>query len=166
MCKNSRIAGMNSTDPLAFGAFILVCLVLIQFGETLTAGVLGVFRNVQLANNSTALMFAASGLLASGLLRAVNNMPDFLQWAGYIAIHKYAAEIVVAHEFHNLNFTCSDHLQQDSQCLTTGNRYLAMFYDDALDNISRNVAILGGYSVAVLMLSVFLFKARGIPTLH
>ncbi|CAG5128729.1 unnamed protein product [Candidula unifasciata] len=159
-------AGMNNNDTLSFAAFVLVCLILVQFGETLTAGILGVFRNVPLANNTTALVFSASGLLASGLLRAVTNMPDFLEWAGYIAIHKYAAEIVVANEFHNLNFTCSHHSQQETQCLTTGDQYLKLFYRDALDNMSRNFGILAGYSVGGFVLSVLLFKARGLPTLH
>ena len=34
-------------------------------------------------------------------------MPTVLKWLGYIAVHKYSTEIVVANEFHGLKFDCS-----------------------------------------------------------
>lgn len=158
------IAGMNP-DLVAFGSFALVCVMLTQFGEILTVAVLGVFRNSQLANNSTALMLSASGLISSGILRTVENMPSVLKWAGYAAIHKYSTEILVGNEFHGLHFNC-DTDKTGQQCLEKGDQFLQFYYPNALDQMTRNFVLLGAYSVSGFILAILLFKARGIPTLH
>jgi hypothetical protein len=38
-------------------------------------------------------------------------MTWYLQLLSWASIHKYASEIVVANEFHHLNFTCEERLQ-------------------------------------------------------
>ncbi|XP_059144004.1 ATP-binding cassette sub-family G member 5-like [Physella acuta] len=158
------IAGMND-DLVRFGSFILVCVMLTQFGEMMTVGVLGVFWNSQLANNTTALIMSASGLVASGVLRTVENMPQVLQWAGFVAIHKYSTEIIVGNEFQGLKFEC-DSKQTDQACIETGNDFIKLYYPNALDNMTRNFILMGAYSVGAFIFAFTLFKIRGLPTLH
>ena len=38
--------------------------------------------------------------------RSIENMPSILKYLGYIAVHKYAVEILVANEFSGLAFGC------------------------------------------------------------
>lgn len=58
-----------SADADKFAIHIAVVFVLHLVGELLTVAMMGVFRNPQLANTTTALIFTASGLVASGFLR-------------------------------------------------------------------------------------------------
>ncbi|KAH9488423.1 ATP-binding cassette sub- G member 5 [Bulinus truncatus] len=158
------IAGMNP-DLVGFGCFILVCVMLSQVGEMVTVSVLGLFRNMQLASNATTLVFSASGLVASGLLRTVENMPSIIQWFSYVALHKYSTEILVGNEFHGLKFECAEQ-STDQQCLRKGDQFINLYYPHALQHMTRNFIILGGYSLAVLVLGLIFLKTRGIPTLH
>ncbi|GFO20501.1 ATP-binding cassette sub-family g member 5 [Plakobranchus ocellatus] len=130
------VAGLNE-DLEAFGMFILVCVMLTQFGEMMAVAVLGVFRS-----------FA--------------SMPKILKWLGYIAVHKYSTEIVVANEFHGLKFVCPE----DHECSQTGDSYLRTYYPGAVDHRDRNFSLMGGYSLGILIFTVLMFKARGSPTLH
>ncbi|KAH9488427.1 ATP-binding cassette sub- G member 5 [Bulinus truncatus] len=158
------VAGLNP-DIVSFGAFVLVCVMLQQFGEMMTMSICGFFRNVQLANNTTALIFSASGLVASGLVRTVENMPTILQWAGYVSVHKYITEIVVGNEFNGLQFTC-DSPASGEQCIKTGAEFIQMYYPGSLEHVTRNFILTGAYLVATLGLALSLFKLRGSPILH
>ncbi|KAI8784889.1 ATP-binding cassette sub-family G member 5 [Biomphalaria glabrata] len=158
------VAGMNP-NIVSFGAFVLVSIMLQQFGEVMTISICGFFRNAQLANNTTALIFSASGLVASGLLRTMENMPTILQWAGYVAIHKYVTEIVVGNEFSGLQFTC-DTSGRGQQCIKTGAEFIHAQYPQALEHMTRNFILTGAYLVATLGLAISLFKLRGSPVLH
>ncbi|GFO10244.1 ATP-binding cassette sub-family g member 5 [Plakobranchus ocellatus] len=142
--------------------FILVSVMLTQFGEMMAVAVLGVFRSAQLASDTTSLVFSASGFLSTGLIRSVATMPKVLQWLGYVAIHKYSTEIVVGNEFHGLKFNCPD----GQPCAQTGDSFIDTYYPDALDHMDRNFSLLGGFSIGILIFSVLMFKARGTPTLH
>ena len=62
------MVGFND-DLVAFGSFVLVCVVLSHFGEMMAVAVMGVFRNAQLSSDTTSLIFSASGFLATGLIR-------------------------------------------------------------------------------------------------
>uniref|UniRef100_A0A2C9L8I2 CDR ABC transporter domain-containing protein n=1 Tax=Biomphalaria glabrata TaxID=6526 RepID=A0A2C9L8I2_BIOGL len=135
-----------------------------QIGEMVTVSIMGVFRNIQLASNATTLIFSASGVVASGLLRTIENMPTVLQWASYIAVHKYSTAILVGNEFHGLKFTCPE--QAAEQCLMKGDNFINTYYPHALEHMTRNFIILGGYSTAVFILAFIVMKIRGIPTLH
>ncbi|KAK0050357.1 ATP-binding cassette sub-family G member 5 [Biomphalaria pfeifferi] len=150
---------------VSFGAFVLVSIMLQQFGEVMTISICGFFRNAQLANNTTALIFSASGLVASGLLRTMENMPTILQWAGYVAIHKYVTEIVVGNEFSGLQFTC-DTSGPGQQCIKTGAEFIHAQYPQALEHMTRNFILTGAYLVATLGLAISLFKLRGSLVLH
>ena len=33
-------------------------------------------------------------------------MLEIFQWASWLSVHKYSTEILMANEFHGLNFTC------------------------------------------------------------
>ncbi|KAK3772827.1 hypothetical protein RRG08_062509, partial [Elysia crispata] len=155
------VVGFND-DLLAFGMFVLVIVMLSQFGEMMAVAVLGVFRTTQLSSDTTSLIFSASGFLATGLIRSVATQPKILRWLGYIAIHKYSTEIVIGNEFHGLKFDCPG----GESCAQTGDNFLETYYPGALDNISRNFSLLGGFSVGILIFAVFMFKLRGSPTLH
>ncbi|XP_055879277.1 ATP-binding cassette sub-family G member 5-like isoform X1 [Biomphalaria glabrata] len=155
--------GLNP-DLVSFGCFILVVVMLSQIGEMVTVSIMGVFRNIQLASNATTLIFSASGVVASGLLRTIENMPTVLQWASYIAVHKYSTAILVGNEFHGLKFTCPE--QAAEQCMMKGDNFINTYYPHALEHMTRNFIILGGYSTAVFILAFIVMKIRGIPTLH
>ena len=45
------------------------------------------------------------------VLRSLQNMSEILQYLSWATVYKYASEIVVANEFHNLNLTCEEQLQ-------------------------------------------------------
>ncbi|KAK3777332.1 hypothetical protein RRG08_062497, partial [Elysia crispata] len=74
------------------------------------------------------------------------------------ALDKFSTEIVIGNEFP---------WPQDFDCPgETGDNFLETYYPGALDNISRNFSLLGGFSVGILIFAVFMFKLRGSPTLH
>ncbi|XP_012940212.1 ATP-binding cassette sub-family G member 5 [Aplysia californica] len=158
------IVGLNE-DVWVFFQFFIMCIILMQFGEIMAIAFLGIFRDSQLANNTTSLVLAASGLLASGLLRSIENMPDILQWAGYIAVHKYATEVIVVNEFKGLVFDCESSVPGEP-CQTTGQDFIDQVYPGAENRLDRNWGLVCSYFVAILILAVMLFKARGIPILH
>ncbi|GFR98642.1 ATP-binding cassette sub-family G member 5 [Elysia marginata] len=155
------VAGFND-DILAFGMFVLVIVVLSQFGEMMAVAVMGVFRTSQLSSDTTSLVFSASGFLATGLIRSVATQPKILQWLGYIAIHKYSTEIVIGNEFQGLEFDCTS----GGSCSQTGDNFIDTYYPGALEHINRNFSLLGGFSIGILIFAVFMFKLRGTPTLH
>ncbi|KAK3094013.1 hypothetical protein FSP39_022934 [Pinctada imbricata] len=148
-----------------FGIYYAVSFVLSFVGEIITVGTMGVLINPQVANSTSALVLTASLLIASGLLRSIKNMLEIFQWAGWLSVHKYSTEILVANEFHGLNFTCLK--DSDVPCqYTSGDDYLNEFYPDAIDNMHRNFGALGGFMVSFLVFTILAYKIRGIPNIH
>ncbi|XP_076442875.1 ATP-binding cassette sub-family G member 5-like [Babylonia areolata] len=156
------VAGMYP-DVDRFGMFLAVVFQLHLAGELLTAATMGLFRNSQLANTTTALLFTASGLIASGFLRSLENMQVYLQYLSWASIHKYASEIVVVNEFHNLNFTCDS--QTQGSCIPYGDMYLSESYPGATDHLTRNFECLVGWLVFFQILSILSFKVFGLKAL-
>ncbi|GFO20502.1 ATP-binding cassette sub-family g member 5 [Plakobranchus ocellatus] len=149
-------------DLLTFGMFVLVTVIMAQFGEMISVGFLGVIRSVQLACDSTALLFNTLAFFGSGLIRSLATMPLVLKRIGYICIQKYSTEILVGNEFHNLQFDCDN---EPGVC-ATGNDFLASRYPGVMEHVTRNFIIIGGYSVLALGVAIVMFKARKIPTLY
>ncbi|GFR98648.1 ATP-binding cassette sub-family G member 5 [Elysia marginata] len=147
-------------DLVVFGMFVLVIIMMGQFGEMMAVGFMGVIRPVQLACDTTSLLFNTSAFFGSGLIRSLATMPKVLENIGFVAIHRYSTETVMANEFHGLKLACSH-----DQCLS-GDDFLASHYPGARDHISRNFWVMGGYILAVLAIAICMFKARGVPTLH
>ncbi|KAK3777342.1 hypothetical protein RRG08_062507 [Elysia crispata] len=148
-------------DLLVFAMFILVIVMMGQFGEMMAVGFMGMIRSVQLACDTTSLLFNTSAFFGSGLIRSLATMPKVLEQIGFVAIHRYSTETVIANEFHDLKLACSD----GEHCVY-GDDFIDSHYPGALDEINRNFCIMGGYTLAVLGIAIFCFKARGIPTLH
>nr|KAG5692504.1 hypothetical protein BaRGS_018709 [Batillaria attramentaria] len=92
-------------------------------------------------------------------------MQPFLQYLGWASIHKYASEIVVANEFHNLNLTC-DVTMQGLPCLPNGDVFLEANYPGAIEHTARNFQVLASFTVAFLLLAVVTFKVVGLRLLH
>ncbi|XP_076463806.1 ATP-binding cassette sub-family G member 5-like [Babylonia areolata] len=158
------ITGMNS-EVDHFAMYVAVAFCLHLSGELLAVGCMGVFQNPQLANSTTALLLTASGLLASGFLRTTQNMIDVLQYMGWMSIHKYSSEILVANEFHKLNLTCEKN-PQGLPCMTDGDMFLKKYYPDALDNVNRNFELLAVFTVGILFLAMISFKVVGLKILQ
>ncbi|KAK7477475.1 hypothetical protein BaRGS_00031299 [Batillaria attramentaria] len=156
--------GMNP-DPDKFGMMVAVVVCLHMVGELLTVASMGVFRNPQLANTTTALLLTASGLLASGFLRTTQNMLEFLQYLSWVSIHKYSSEIVVANEFHNLNLTCDEQLQ-GLPCIPNGDVFIEANYPGAVEHIDRNFELLVGFTVGFLLLCMTTFRIFGLRVLQ
>ncbi|XP_070210258.1 ATP-binding cassette sub-family G member 5-like [Littorina saxatilis] len=144
-----------------FGMHVAVVFLLHMAGELLTTAVMGMFRNPQLANTTTALTFTASGLLATGFLRTLQNMSEVLQYLSWASVHKYASEIVVANEFHNLNLTCEEKLQ-GIPCVPNGDVFIDVNYPGATNHMHRNFEILVSMVVGYQLLAILSFKAFGL----
>ncbi|RUS80974.1 hypothetical protein EGW08_011249, partial [Elysia chlorotica] len=148
-------------DLVIFAMFMLIIIIMAQFGEMVAVGLMGTIRSVQLACDSTALLFNTSAFFGSGLIRSLATMPTVLRQIGYIAIHRYSTETVLANEFQDLKLACSD----GKHCVY-GNDFINSLYPGAFDHITRNFCVMGGYTLIVLAFAILCFKARGIPTLH
>ncbi|XP_067682300.1 ATP-binding cassette sub-family G member 5-like [Haliotis asinina] len=159
------ISGMNS-DPVLFGEFLAVVFILHYGGELLTVSMMGLYFDPQLANNTTALICSASTVLASGFLRTLDNLPEPLKWLSWGTIQKYASEIYVANEFHNLNLTCEDSSKLVPCVFPNGERYLELFYPGALGHIKRNFGAITGFLAGFFLLACITYKVRGTPNLH
>lgn len=158
------VTGMNS-DPDKFGMYVVVVFCLHLGGELLTVASMGLFRDPQLANTTTALLLTASGLLASGFLRTSQNMVQLLQYLSWVSVHKYSSEIVVANEFHNLNLTCDEQLQ-GLPCVPNGDVFIQANYPDAEEQLNRNFELLIAFTVGFLLLSMTTFRIFGLRILQ
>jgi hypothetical protein len=49
---------------------------------------------------------------------------------------------------------------------STGEKYLADYYPDAVEHMRRNFGALGGFMASFLFFTIVTFKIRGIPNLH
>ncbi|XP_046364697.2 ATP-binding cassette sub-family G member 5-like [Haliotis rufescens] len=159
------ISGMNS-DPVLFGEFLAVIFILHYGGELLTVSMMGLYFDPQLANNTTALICSASTVLASGFLRTLDNLPEPLKWLSWGTIQKYASEIFVANEFHKLNLTCDDSSKFVPCVFPNGDRYLSLFYPEALGHIQRNFGAIMGFLGGFFVLACVTYKVRGTPNLQ
>lgn len=148
-----------------FAIYYAVVCALHFIGEIITVGTMGVLINPNIANSTSALVLTASLLLASGLLRSIKNMLEIFQWASWLSVHKYSTEILMANEFHGLNFTCPPPTLGVCQ-FETGDAYLREFYPDAVDNMHTNFGALGGFTVSFVVFTIIAFKIRGIPNLN
>nr|KAG5692505.1 hypothetical protein BaRGS_018710 [Batillaria attramentaria] len=158
------VTGMNPDLDL-FGMHVAVVVILHLAGEFLTMAVMGLFRDPQLSNTTTTLLFSASGLIASGFLRSLQQMPQFLKELGWSSILKYASEIVVVNEFHNLNLTCKETIQ-GLACLPNGDVFLEANYPGAIEHTARNFQVLASFTVGYLLLAVVTFKVVGVRVMQ
>ncbi|XP_025105777.1 LOW QUALITY PROTEIN: ATP-binding cassette sub-family G member 5-like [Pomacea canaliculata] len=158
------VTGM-SADADKFAIHIAVVFVLHLVGELLTVAMMGVFRNPQLANTTTALIFTASGLVASGFLRASQNMVSILQLLSWVSVHKYSSEILVVNEFHQLNLTCNDAIQ-GVPCVPNGDVFLDANYPGAVDQVQRNIEILIAFLGGHILVAIVCFKVVGLRILQ
>ncbi|XP_069118278.1 ATP-binding cassette sub-family G member 5-like [Argopecten irradians] len=157
-----------SPTPDKFLIYFFLVFFLHVVGEIMTVGAMAVFRNGQMAVNSVTLMLTASLLLGSGLLRSVDDMLYPLQWLSWLTIHKYATEILVTNEFQGLSLVCDDTgVNVTDKCqFQTGGDYMTAFFPTAVDNMDRNVGVIGGYIFFFFTLTVTLYKVRGVPNVR
>ncbi|KAK3598079.1 hypothetical protein CHS0354_014615 [Potamilus streckersoni] len=156
------VTGLNSTTS-GFLIYSAVVFFLNFWGEMVTIVIMAIFLNPAIANSTSALIASASGLMASGFLRNLQDMIPVFQWFAWGNIFKYAGEILVANEFQNLVLTCT---KNDTTCLPNGNSYLDLFYPDAVDNMRRNFWAIGTMVIATILISMAAFRIKGIPNLH
>ncbi|XP_060071472.1 ATP-binding cassette sub-family G member 5-like [Ylistrum balloti] len=156
------VTGLTPT-PDKFIIFLCLVFFLHVVGEILTVGAMTVFMNGQMAVNIVTLILTASLLFGSGLLRSIDTMIDPLRWLGWLTIHKYATEILVVNEFQGLQLICED---TDKCQFQTGDDYLTMFFPNAVNNLGRNVGVLVGYLLIVIIFTIIVLKIRGVPNVH
>lgn len=147
-----------------FGLYCLVIFLLQFWGEMLCVTCMGIFMNPNLANSVTALLQAASVVIASGFLKNLASIVKPFQWLSWILMHKYTGEIFVANEFRDLTFDCE--LNVTVICLKNGNDYIDKYYPDAVDNMARNFGAVGTYAACTVILAILAFELRGLKNLH
>lgn len=158
------VTGMYpQSDRFLMHMIVTFCLHL--GGELLTVATMGLFQNPQLANTTTALLLNASGLVASGFLRSLQNMVGIMRYLSWASIHKYASEIVVANEFHKLNLTCEEQLQ-GLPCMQDGDDFIQVNYPGAVTHVQRNLELLIAFTAGFLFLAVLTFRIVGLKILH
>lgn len=162
---SSVVYWVTGLTPATSNFLLYVALVffLNYWGEMLCVVLFGAFLNPSLVNSTSAIIASASGLMASGFLKSLGSMIPIFKWMAWGNIFKYAGEILVANEFHNLQLTCH---KNDSFCFPTGDAYMDIYYPDAYDNIRRNYWAMGGFTAATILLAMIIFKIRGVPNLH
>ncbi|ESO86758.1 hypothetical protein LOTGIDRAFT_128295 [Lottia gigantea] len=163
------ICGLQN-DVTLFLMFAAVITMMHITGEFVTVLILGLCHNPQIANTIASLFTSLSCLISSGLIRSYESLPYVLKLVATVSLPKYAAEIVVGNEFHNLNFTCVKVLFilfSDEPCgYQTGEAFLDVFYPGAFGHVSRNFEIMIGYFFFIFIMSMVSFKIRGFPTLQ
>lgn len=156
------ITGMYP-EAVRFGLFTAEIFLLHYWGEILCVGFMAVFMNPNQANNTTALLQAASMLISSGLLKNVRSLIKPFQWLSWAFMHRYASEAMVVNEFKDQIFECEP---GNSTCIPSGNFYIQQFYPGGQNHVARNFGAMIACVFGTLIWAMFMFKLRGMRNLH
>ncbi|XP_053568706.1 ATP-binding cassette sub-family G member 5 [Bombina bombina] len=153
--------GLNP-EVTRFGCFFAVVLVPHLMGEFLTLAVLGVVNNPNIVNAGVTLLNIAGILVGSGILRNLQEMPRLFQLLSYITYQKYACEILIINEFHDLTFTCGGaNTSTGAQCIfTNGNEYIEKTYPGGTSRITFDFLMLYAFIPAIIIVGIISFKIR------
>ncbi|XP_065177520.1 ATP-binding cassette sub-family G member 5-like [Sycon ciliatum] len=151
-----------ANSAMAFVGFSLVVIATQFVGEAIALIMLALFHDANMANSVSALVFSFTALLCSGFLRNIDSMPKVLQDFTYMGVQKYASEILVAHEYPGLTFTCDDvNSTSPVPCrYLSGDAYLAANFPNAVNDLQRNYYCLVGYCVGLYAIAMILFSLR------
>ncbi|KFP30941.1 ATP-binding cassette sub-family G member 5, partial [Colius striatus] len=147
-----------------FGVFFAVVLACHIIGELLTLVLLGVVQNPNIVQSGVVLINSVGVIVGTGLVRTIEAMPTPFKILSYLTFQKYSSEVLLASEFHGLNFTCgeanSSSVTSPACAISQGNQLIENMFPGAVSQFTINFLILYAFLPGLVIVAILSFQIR------